>query len=61
MTVYDYLKENNDEVLFCDRTGNIISVYCKNNIKILFEFKTINNASAKLTQFRRELEGKRVG
>lgn len=59
--IYDYLKTNNEEVLFCDRSGNIISVYLKNDIKIIFEFKSIEIATRKLTIFRRELENKKVG
>lgn len=61
MTLYDYLKRNSKDVLFVDRTGNIISVYCKNNIKILFEYNTISTASNKLTRFRRDLENRKVG
>lgn len=61
MTIYDYLKQNKKDVLFCDRTGNIISVYLKNDVKILFEFNTISTASRKLTQFRRDFEDKKVG
>ena len=61
MSVYDYLKANRKDVMFVDRSGNIISVYCKNNIKVQFHYNTISTASRKLTQFRRELENKRVG
>lgn len=61
MSIYDYLKRNNKEVQFVDRSGTIISVYCKGNIKIQFQYNTISIASRKLTQFRRELENKRVG
>ena len=58
--MYNYLKENNEEVLFCDRTGNIISVYCKNNIKVIFEFSTIQIAQTNYRKFRKELEGIKV-
>jgi hypothetical protein len=61
MSIYDYLKQNKKEVLFVDRTGNLLAVYCKNDIKILFEFSNIHAASRKLTQFRRDLEDKKVG
>lgn len=61
MSIYDYLKNNKREVMFVERTGNLVAVYCKNNIKILFEYNTIGTASRKLTQFRRDLENKRVG
>ena len=61
MMIYDYLKQNNEQVLFCDRTGNMIAVYLKNDVKVLFEYNNIHTASKKLTQFRRELEGKQVG
>ena len=61
MSIYNYLKQNKKEVMFVDRTGNIIAVYCKDNIKVLFEYNNINTASRKLTQFRRDLEDKRVG
>ena len=61
MSIYEYLKEHSNEVMFVDRTGNMLAVYCKNNIKVLFEFNTINTANKKLTKFRRELENKRVG
>lgn len=61
MSIYNYLKENNKEVQFVDRSGNILAVYLKGNVKVLFEYSNINTASRKLTQFRRELENKRVG
>lgn len=61
MTLYDYLKEHKNDVLFCDRTGNIIAVYLKDNVKILFEYNTINTATKKLTKFRRDLENIKVG
>lgn len=60
MSIYDYLKSNNNEVLFVERTGNLIAVYCKNRTKVLFEYNTIGTASRKLTMMRRDLEGKRV-
>ena len=61
MTIYNYLKEHNNEVEFVDRTGNIISVYLKNDVKVQFQYNTINTASRKLTKFRIDLENKRVG
>ena len=61
MSIYNYLKLHRNEVLFVDRSGNIISVYCKGDIKVSFTYKNINTASRKLTQFRRDLENKRVG
>ena len=61
MSIYNYLKLHRNEVLFVDRSGNIISVYCKGDIKVSFIYNNINTASRKLTQFRRDLENKRVG
>ena len=58
--MFNYLRENNNDVLFVDRTGNIIAVYCKGNIKVLFEFSTQNIAKNKYREFRRELEGIKV-
>ena len=61
MSIYNYLKEHKNEVQFVDRSGKLISVYCTNGIKVIFEYNTISTASRKLTQFRRELENKKVG
>lgn len=60
MSLYEFLKEHAEDVLFCDRTGNIISVYCRNDIKVLFEFNTIHLAQTNYRKFRRELEGIKV-
>lgn len=60
MSLYELLKKNADEVLFCDRTGNLISVYCKNDTKVLFEFPSIQLAQKNYRKFRRELEGIKV-
>ena len=60
MSIYEYLKNNNSEVMFVERTGTLVAVYLKNNIKVIFEYKTIGTASRKLTQMRRSLEGKKV-
>ena len=50
-----------DDVLFCDRSGNIISVYCRDNVKIQFTFDSVEKATRKFTKFRKELEGIKVG
>lgn len=60
MSIYEYLKENKEEVLFVDRTGTIVAVYLKDNVKALFDFGTINTASRKFREYRRELEGVKV-
>lgn len=60
MSIYEFLKENNDDVLFCDRSGNLIAVYCKNNVKVLFEFSSTNLAQKNYRKFRRELENIKV-
>lgn len=60
MSIYEFLKENNDDVLFCDRSGNLIAVYCKNNVKLVFEFSSISLAQKNYRKFRRELEGIKV-
>ena len=60
MNLYEFLRENADEVLFCDRTGNLISVYCRNDVKVIFKFKTISLAQNKYRKFRKELEGIQV-
>lgn len=60
MSLYEFLKENNDDVLFCDRTGNLIAVYCKGNVKVLFEFSSVNKATFEYRKFRRELENIKV-
>ncbi len=61
MSIYNYLKEHSNEVQFVDRSGTLIAVYLKDNTKVIFQFNSIGTASRKLTQFRRELENKRVG
>lgn len=60
MSLYEILKENADEVLFVDRTGNLISVYCKDNVKVQFQYATIGQATFNYTKFRRELEGIKI-
>lgn len=60
MSLYEFLKENKEDVLFCDRTGNLIAVYCRDNIKVLFEFPSVNQATFQYTKFRRELENIKV-
>ena len=60
MNLYEFLRENADEVLFCDRTGNLISVYCRDDVKVIFKFKTISLAQNKYRKFRKELEGIQV-
>ena len=58
--IYQYLKNNKNDVLFVDRTGTIVCVYLKNDVKILFPFNTINKARRNYTVFRRELEGIKI-
>lgn len=58
--IYDFLKENPSEVIFCDRSGNIVSVYCKNNVKVQFVFHSIALAQKNYRKFRRELENIKV-
>jgi len=58
--LYSFLKENNENVIMCDRTGNLISVYCKGDAKITFVFPNVSIAQRKYTQFRRDLEGVKV-
>ena len=60
MNLYEFLKENSENVIFCDRTGNLISVYCRNDIKVIFKFNTVHLAQTKYRQFRKELEGIKV-
>lgn len=60
MSLYEFLKENKSEVICCDRTGNIISVYCKNDVKVLFHFASVPIAQNNYRKFRRELENIRV-
>lgn len=60
MDLYDYLKENADDVLFVDRTGTIIAVYLKGDTKVLFSFPSISLAQTKYRLMRRELEGIKV-
>lgn len=60
MSLYEFLKENKDEVICCDRTGNIISVYCKDDVKVQFVFSSIGLAQTKYRKIRRELEGIKV-
>lgn len=61
MTIYDYLKKHKEEVIFVDKTGLIVSVYCKNNVKIIFECRDKRKAQKEYTKFRRELEDVRLG
>ena len=60
MNLYEFLKENSENVIFCDRTGNLISVYCRDDVKVIFKFKTISLAQNKYRKFRKELEGIQV-
>lgn len=60
MSIYEDLKRNADDVICVDRTGTIISVYLKGNVRVLFEFGTINQARRKFREYRRELEGVKV-
>ena len=55
--MYDYLKENAKDVLFCDRTGNLVRVYLKNDISVLFQFHSVDYARKQYRKFRKELEG----
>ena len=63
MSVKEAIYENLDpsDVLFCDRSGNIISIYCKDNFKIQFIYDSVEKATRNLTKFRKELEGVKVG
>lgn len=60
MILYDFLKENNDKVLFVDRTGNLIRVYCSDDVSVLFRFPNVLQAQKKYRLFRKELEGIKV-
>lgn len=60
MNLYEFLRENKSEVICCDRSGTIISVYCKGDIKVQFLFPTIVLAQNNYRKFRRELEGIKV-
>ena len=61
MSLYEFLKENKESEVICvDRTGNIISVYCKDDVKVQFVFQTVHLAQTKYRKFRRELEGIKV-
>ena len=60
MSLYEFLKENKSEVICCDRTGNIISVYCKDDVKVQFVFPTVPIAQNNYRKFRRELESIKV-
>ena len=59
--LYENLKKQSDEVIMCDRTGNIISVYLKGDVKVLFSFGTINTAQKKYSMFQRDLLNRKVG
>ena len=41
MSLYDYLKEHNEHVLFVDKCGKLLIVQCKNNIKVTFELLSV--------------------
>ena len=61
MSLYEFLKENKESEVICvDRTGNIISVYCKDDVKVQFVFQTVNLAQTNYRKIRRELEGIKV-
>ena len=59
--IFNNLKQNKQEVLFCDRTGNIVSVYCKGDVKVIFPFSSISIAKDRYRDFRRQLENIKVG
>ena len=58
--MYDYLKSNTDDVLFCDRTGNLVRVYLKGDVSVLFQFPSVDYARKQYRKFRKELEGIQV-
>jgi len=58
--MYDYLKENKEDVLFCDRTGNLIRVYLTGDVSVLFQFPNVKSARKQYRKFRKELEGIKV-
>ncbi len=60
MNLYEFLKENKDDVTFVDRSGNIIAVYCKDDVKVLFHFASVPIAQSNYRKFRRELEDIKV-
>lgn len=49
------------EVLFVDRTGNMLIIYCKDDTRIIKNYQNIHQASKKLTEYRKKFENKRVG
>lgn len=57
MDIIQFLKENKQDVICCDRIDNIVSVYLKDDVRIEFRFHTINKAIRKQTMLRKELEG----
>ena len=58
--MYDYLKRNKDDVLFCDRTGNLIRVYLSGDVSVMFKFPSVDSARKEYRKFRKELEGIQV-
>ena len=59
MNIIDRLEPK--DVLFVDRTGNLIIFYCNNDIKIQKTCQNIHQASRLLTKYRRKYEGQKVG
>ena len=55
--MFKYLKENKEDVLFCDRTGNLIRVYLTGGVSVLFECPNVGLAQKEYRKFRKELEG----
>ena len=54
-------KMDKEDVICVDRTGNIITLYCKNDIKIVKMCRSKSQASKLLTKYRRKFENIRLG
>ena len=57
MDIIQFLKENKQDVICCDRTDNIVSVYLKDDVRIEFKYHSINKAIRKQSMLKKELEG----
>ena len=54
-------KVDKEDVVCVDRTGNLIILYCKNDIKIVKRCSSKSQASKLLTKYRRKFENIRLG
>ncbi|AMK16296.1 hypothetical protein [Methanobrevibacter olleyae] len=56
MELLKVLENYKDDLLFCDRTGRIISIYFKDEIKVIRDCGSVEAATRKYRKYREVLE-----